>query len=258
MIYQFDRPNLHVLITTRLIDSSENITDEYDKLLLSRTYPDACLNVGVMPHLTPVIPKEFASYALDGMDGLIISGGSDIDPSLYGQKNKGSIDTIPEMDESDMALIKEAKKKNIPVLGICRGMQMLNVVCGGTLKQHISNVYEDHPSVPKSKYKKRAYRHEVKADEGSWVHSLLGERFETNSIHHQAIDLLGHDLLAVAHTEDGIVESIEHNAKDWFAIGVQWHPEQLDNHDEFFSNWLNKVLLIKESKPKVRRAEDHK
>ena len=258
MNYKYSTPNLHILMTTRMIDSSENIGPGYDKLILSKTYTDACLAVGVMPHLTPVIPKEFAPFALEGMDGLIISGGSDIDPSMYKRDPKGAADTILEMDESDLELMKEAKKHNIPTLGICRGMQMLNVMCGGTLKQHISNVYKQHPSVPKSRYLRRQYRHMVTADRDSWGFKAHGERFETNSIHHQAIGKLGKGLKVVARADDGIIESVEYKSKteDWTAVGVQWHPEQLPNSQDFFSAWLNTVMEIKESSPPQRRAED--
>ena len=165
----------------------------------------------------------FASYlpevSLD-YDGLILCGGGDIDPKHYGQEIDGSVSIDPERDAVELALAKAYIEAGKPVLGICRGLQLLNVYFGGTLIQHLEN-YREHTSGADYDLV-----HNVRAEEGSIAYDLYGANFTVNSSHHQAIGKLGEGLKVTMRTADGkVIEGIEHEAFPVFA--VQWHPERM-------------------------------
>jgi putative glutamine amidotransferase len=153
---------------------------------------------------------------LDGSDGLMLTGGPDVDPALYGRDRESQTDPPDvERDRREAAVLKEALKRNIPVLAICRGMQLLNVVLGGTLAQHI----EGHRRPGESE------AHSVDIREGTRLASILksGE-YRINSRHHQSVASLGKDLVSTATAPDGIVEGLEIPGER-FVVAVQWHPE---------------------------------
>jgi putative glutamine amidotransferase len=158
---------------------------------------------------------------LDLIDGLMLAGGSDVDPGSYGARphpeTRGS---WPERDRFELALAHAALERDMPVLGICRGMQMLNVTCGGTLEQHLANV-ATHRHTP------GAYSdHEVRLDAGSLAaRAVGGERADVKSHHHQGLDELGEGLTPVGWAPDGAVEAIELPDKP-YGLGVLWHPEE--------------------------------
>lgn len=149
-------------------------------------------------------------------DGLVISGGVDINPKYYGEDIDGSINIDDERDEKEFKLFKAYFDAGKPVLGICRGCQFINVALGGSLTQHI-RCHERHTD---GKF------HTVIAQKGSILYNLHGREFITNSYHHQAINRLGSGLKAVAWSENGeIIEGVEHESLPVFA--VQWHPERM-------------------------------
>jgi putative glutamine amidotransferase len=157
----------------------------------------------------------------DDFDGLLLAGGGDIDPSRYGSENEGSVGIDEVRDEQELALARLAIERDLPVLGICRGLQILNVAHGGSLVQHI----ETHRAPPDN----REHRvvHELTPLPGSRVAaSTDGEPLKVNSHHHQAVteETLGRGLEASA-TADGVVEALEASNHRWL-VGVQWHPEQ--------------------------------
>ena len=165
----------------------------------------------------------FASYlpeiSLD-YDGLILCGGGDIEPWRYGEELNGSNSMDPERDALELALVKAYVEAGKPILGICRGLQMLNVYFGGTLIQHL-DCYQEHTSGANFDL-----AHDVRAEEGSILHNLYGEAFRVNSSHHQAIGKLGEGLKVTMRTADGqVIEGIEHETLPIFA--VQWHPERM-------------------------------
>ena len=164
------------------------------------------------------LPDEDINY-----DGLILCGGSDIHPRHYGEEINGSVEIDEDRDCTEIAVAKKFLQTGKPILGICRGMQLLNVLLGGTLIQHIPQVKE-HRSEDKHEL-----IHEVVAAKGSIFEQLYGERFCINSLHHQALDKLGDGLRATLYSVDGqVVEGCEHVDKPYF--GVQWHPEKLSLH----------------------------
>lgn len=169
-----------------------------------------------------------ANHAPDDMDGLLLTGGGDIDPSYFGEEPDPLIRTIDKSrDQLEMALISEAVNRNIPVFGICRGLQLMNVSLGGTLIQDIAShiqstvLHDDH-----AHSSRQNLAHAVKIEPDTLLHSILkSDHVEVNSFHHQAIGKLGENLKATAWADDGIVEAIELPDRPFF-LAVQWHPEE--------------------------------
>lgn len=164
-----------------------------------------------------IVAQEYAQ----AYDGLVLCGGVDIDPSYYGEPIAGSKNINKELDELEFALLKAFAEAGKPVLGICRGCQLINIFFGGSLHQDIENAVEHASGVVGCDLV-----HNVTAQKGSIISNLYGERFSVNSSHHQAVKKLGEDLKITMRTEDGkVVEGIEHNTLP--IIAVQWHPERM-------------------------------
>lgn len=149
---------------------------------------------------------------LDGFAGLVLGGGGDVDPAYYGEAPAGTRNPNPKRDEMERELFLLARERDLPVLGICRGLQLMNVACGGTLHQDIGTAHSE-------------VRHAVSVPPGSKLAGIVGsEHFEIVSRHHQAIKDPAPGLRVTASAPDGTVEAIEDPARR-FVIGVQWHPE---------------------------------
>lgn len=157
----------------------------------------------------------------EGFDGLLLAGGADADPKLYGEENVASKGINPARDQLEMALMDAFVKARKPVLGTCRGHQMINVYFGGSLIQHVDTA-ETHMWDPVTDADRA---HMTTAEKGSFLYDLYGERFPTNSAHHQAVKRPGEGLVIVQHADDGIVEGMVH--RDLPVWGVQWHPERM-------------------------------
>ena len=183
-----------------------NKTSDYYKNAI-----EACGAVGVVKYL----PDLDVDY-----DGLILCGGNDIQPHYYGQEINGAIDFDVERDKTEFALLEKFIETGKPIMGICRGHQLLNVAFGGTLIQHIDNV-EIH-RFPDLNF---PAEHLITAKENSLLHRIYGEKFVVNSIHHQAVDKAGNGFKVTALSEDGLIEAIEHEIKPYFS--VQFHPERM-------------------------------
>ena len=159
------------------------------------------------------IPDEDINY-----DGLILCGGKDLDPYYYGQALNGSKNIDIERDRTEMSVTKKFLRTGKPILGICRGMQLLNVALGGTLIQHI-------PDSEKHRLENETCVHEVIAQKNSIFENMYGKSFFVNSIHHQAVGKIGQGLNITLRSVDGIIEGYEHIEKPY--LGVQWHPERM-------------------------------
>ena len=158
---------------------------------------------------------------VDCCDGLILPGGGDITPAFFGEQNRGSRNIDTELDIIQLQALELCVKNRIPVLGICKGIQIINVGLGGTL-------YQDMPTVERHCYDGSDKYHDSIAVKDSWIYELYGERFTVNSAHHQAIKKLGDGLIAVQHCpEDDCIEAIVH--RELPILGVQWHPERIDH-----------------------------
>ena len=167
--------------------------------------------------------EEGIEETLDALDGVLFSGGSDIDPSAYGQDAHPETNgTRPERDRGELALLRAALDRDLPVLAVCRGSQVLNVARGGDLVQHLPEVVGDE----KHKHTPGVFAdHEVEVEAGTRLGSLLGERTPVKSHHHQGFGRVGDGLVEAAWAEDGTLEAVEDPSKR-FALGVLWHPEE--------------------------------
>jgi len=187
-------------------------------------YVDAVREAGATPLLLP--PGEpRPSRLLDLVDGLILSGGGDIAPAAYGGRTHETIYLVSEeRDSFEFDLARAAlRRRTLPLLCICRGLQVLNVASGGTLHAHLPDRFGDH--VTHRRPPRLPGHHDVRIDAGTRLGHILGATHLTIcSWHHQSIDALGRDLRAVAWAADGVIEAVEHEAHPW-CIGVQWHPE---------------------------------
>lgn len=170
-------------------------------------------------------------------DGLILCGGNDSDPKYYGEEINGAVKIDYERDRTEIALARAYIEAGKPIMGICRGHQLLNIILGGTIVQHLENYLEHQPQE-----EGQVIYHSTNAEEGSLAYKFWGEEFETNSYHHQAINKLGDGLKATAFSNNGtIIEAIEHESLP--IIGVQWHPERMC--EETDSNRADGNLIFK-------------
>lgn len=173
------------------------------------------------------------AQVLDRVDGLVITGGGDFDPARYGAENTHSVGIEPEADQRDLALARFAQERQLPVLGICRGLQAVNIALGGTLHQEVNGSSEDHPALADTPDERNTHRHAVHFDPESRLTRIYGatER-KVNSLHHQGVARLGSGLKVAGTTSDGGVEALEAADPDWPLMAVQWHPEMLDDPAE--------------------------
>lgn len=231
--------------------SSSVIVDEagsfagYKRAYVNKDYVDAVVRAGGVPLIIPFsTDKEVIISQAQLIDGLILSGGHDINPYNYGQEPSQKIGEIfPERDTYEMILLEESKKRNIPILGICRGFQLINVAAGGTLYQDLSlipgNILK-HNQVSNPTLK----THKVEIKENSFISSIFGKETMVNSFHHQVINKVANDFIVVAKASDGVVEAIEHKTYK-FLVAVQWHPEMLavncEKARELFSKFVEEA-----------------
>jgi putative glutamine amidotransferase len=204
------------------IESARWAAWEVEVNLSPRTYSHAVQRAGGLALILPPddVVAESPDELLDMLDGLILAGGSDIDPASYGAKpHPETRNTRPERDRFELALGTRALERDMPVLGICRGMEMLNVIQGGTLDQHLG--LELHRHTPGA-----FVDHGVRLEAGSLAARVVGDELtEVKSAHHQGLDELGEGVIASGYADDGIVEAIELPERS-FAVGVLWHPEE--------------------------------
>ncbi len=191
------------------------------------SYTDASRSAGLRPFVLPVLEARDADAMLDGMQGLLLTGGEDVDPARYGTRPHPALgDVHAERDAFELALVRAAHERRLPTLAICRGIQVVNVAFGGSLVQDIASEWRDaiqHECEPRDRRV-----HEVHVQSGSRLAMAIGaELLRVNSLHHQAVARVGKGLAAVAHAPDGVIEGAEWTADDWWMVGAQWHPEEL-------------------------------
>lgn len=178
-------------------------------------------DLGAMPEVS----RE--EMSAEGYDGLVLCGGGDPDPLLYGQANQGSYGIEPMRDRRELSCIHSFLKAQKPILGICRGMQLLNIAFGGTLTQHLSSA-QLHQGVGEEVF------HDLRAE--GYLKKLYGRKFSANSSHHQGVDRLGRGLLPAAWASDGLIEAFWHERTA--VLGVQFHPERMENGKKVFDLFL--------------------
>ncbi len=198
---------------------------------LSDFYSSAVINAGMTPVMFPNGQEPASAARLVGLvDGLLLSGGDDVDPETYGAGDESSKGQHRDVDEFEVALVQAAREQGKPVLAICRGIQLLNVALGGTLNQEVTRVGTVHESISQDSDPDtlNRQRHAVHFEPGSLLADFYRTtEIKTNSLHHQGIADLSPSLIVEGRTEDGLIEAARCSG-DWWALGVQWHPERMD------------------------------
>ena len=196
-----------------------------DRAFVYTTYIESLKRAGAVPVLIPPQPEN-AADVIDSLDGILLAGGDDCDPAEYGEEQHPSCELMdPRRQENDVSLARLARERGVPTLGICLGVQVMNVAAGGTLIQDIDSAIEtdiDHASEPSDRH-----RHDVLIDAATKLGGILGAReLNVNSSHHQAVGRVAEGLRVTAHAPDGIVEGLEDPSHPFY-LGVQWHPEDM-------------------------------
>jgi putative glutamine amidotransferase len=209
------------------IDMTPQGEPEQTEMALGLRYLEAVEQAGGLPVVLPPLRSSAIGSLLPRLCGLLLSGGPDLDPSAYGARGHALLGpTEPALDAFEVALARRADREGIPILGICRGAQTINIARGGTLHQHLPDVTNGTIHHRQSISGEHT-SHDVKIDPTSLLASVVGPaRLAVNSFHHQAIDRLGRGLRAVAWAADGTIEAIEAPSRP-FLLGVQWHAETL-------------------------------
>ena len=209
-----------------------DVDDANAKVTINQSYVDAVVRGGGWPVLlAPVDDPDWVRTALSQLDGLVLTGGRDYNPVLYGREPHPATSLLsPRRTRFDLALAGAALDAGLPTLGICGGIQLLNIARGGTLVQDIPAQLQsalDHHG-----QKTGFGRHTVRVDAGTRLAEIVGAgELEVNTSHHQAIEQLGRGLRVVARAPDGVIEAVE-GTGDAFLLGVQWHPERLLDRSE--------------------------
>lgn len=216
-----------------------------DRFYLGRHYSEAVEAAGGLPfHISLIPQREYISAIMDQVDGILLPGSdSDVDPLRYGAEPHPALGTVQTIkDETDLLVLEEVEQRNLPLLAICFGMQILNVFRGGTLIQDIisqvSGTIKHEQGAPRDRPS-----HRVTVAKDSRLAVLAeSEAALVNSHHHQAIEKTGRDLLATAWASDGLIEAVEDPRGDRFVLGVQWHPEMGWEHDLLSQRLFNEFI----------------
>ncbi|MDL2280888.1 gamma-glutamyl-gamma-aminobutyrate hydrolase family protein [Selenomonadales bacterium OttesenSCG-928-I06] len=224
----------------------EGIHIGYSIQFLYDSYISSVEQAGGTPLILPTIkPLKMIKQYASAIDGLILTGGGDINPILFGEEpipELGEVEYDRDIFEIELVRLVLAKKK--PVLAICRGVQILNVACGGTLYQDLN------PTEFRVQHKQKTTgdfaSHTVYIKNNTILQEIFGEKVATNSFHHQGIKDVANGFKVAARSEDGVVEAIEYLDKDNFVVGVQWHPERMtEKHDNMLSLFKKFVEAVK-------------
>ena len=212
-----------------LIGITMRLELDTDRFYLGRDYSEALEALGAIPYHISLIPNEdYISEIVQNVDGILLPGSdTDVDPLIFGEEPKPNLKKIiPEKENTDLMILAEAEKLKKNVLGICFGMQVLNVSRGGTLVQDIESEIENCVKHEQGKPLARN-SHSIEFEAESLISRLITNKNEVrvNSHHHQAIGKVGKDLKSTAWAKDGVIECIEDTREDRFVLGVQWHPE---------------------------------
>ena len=237
-------------LTTYLENAKQGVWD-VRAAFLPQQYFEAVTATGGVAVLLPPQPAsdEAAAAVLDGLDGLILTGGLDVQPELYGAERHPLTDPArADRDAWEIALFRGAEARRMPVLAICRGLQLVNVAQGGTLHQHLPE------ALGTERYRIGGgvfANNTVTIDPGTELARLIGEgHYAVHSYHHQGVDRLGAGLVATAHTDDGLVQAVE-STGEGYLVGVQWHPEENAEDRRLFAGLVDQAATYNESRMRV-------
>lgn len=219
-----------------------------ERVALGTSYVRALTGVGLVPLVVPpLLDPSHARCILDAVSGVLLTGGADVHPDAYGQPPHPRLEeTDRQRDAVEIALLRGARERRLPVLAICRGIQVVNVALGGTLVQDLPS---DRPS---STRHAPAGRHALRVAPGSLLHRTIGNVTRVNSRHHQAVNELAPGLRAVAWSADGVVEALEWAGESapWM-LAVQWHPED-DTDPALFRGFARAAAAVALTRPAAR------
>ena len=220
------RPAVAITATTELIRGVVRVR-------ANASYTGSLASVGLRPYVLPVMTSADADAMLDGMHGLVLTGGEDVDPSLYGATPHPKLGDIHAgRDDFELALARAAHARRLPTLAICRGIQVINVALGGTLIQDIPSEWP-RALVHDAAGARDERVHSVSVSSQSALAEALGVlELPVNSFHHQSVTDVPAQFRVVATAPDGIIEGIESADTSWWMLGVQWHPEELTSTPE--------------------------
>lgn len=230
---------------------------DIELFIADTAYVERIKAAGGLPLMIPHIDPDIAAKVMDRLDGLVVIGGDDVDPSSYGAKDEGhTLKSVPEADLMEVGLVRAAAELGLPILGICRGHQILNIAFGGTLEQHMLSDDEAdvHGKRPEALSEILAVRHPVRIDTDSILANTLKSETRTiNSTHHQAVKQVAPGFRAIAWAPDGTIEAIQSNIHP-DVLGVQWHPEKLPMPDnqEIFEWLVARAAMRSEVLPKAK------
>ncbi|KYH34573.1 putative glutamine amidotransferasec [Clostridium tepidiprofundi DSM 19306] len=214
-------------ISGSLIIDEGGMFPGYERAYVNNDYVQSVVMAGGIPYIIPMVyDDEVIKEQIKNIDALILSGGHDVNPLLWGEEPSQKLGGIlPKRDTYDIKLLKVAQEMHKPILGICRGEHILNVGNGGSLYQDLSFIdgcYIKH----NQQHLSNVPTHTVNIVKGTKLYDILGEKVLTNSFHHLGIKDVAPGFVVAARAEDGVVEAIEREG-DLFAIGIQWHPEMM-------------------------------
>ena len=215
-------------------------------MTLSTSYTDAMIEADLTPVLIPAaLDDEEAARFVEVVDGLLISGGDVVHPETYDTVPTVSRGIDADVDRFEIALIEATRAAGKPVLAICRGLQILNVALGGSLLQEVTSEGSVHQLITKETDPDEMYswRHVVRFEPDSIIGGLYGtDEAKVNTLHHQGIDRLASDLIVEGRSDDGLIEAARCRG-DWWALGVQWHPEKMDlDHRHLLTAFREEVV----------------
>ncbi len=197
------------------------------RFALSNFYVRCVTEAGGLPLILPNVTPDTAASYLSRLDGLILSGGLDVDPIFYGQEPMPDLGQVDQVrDAFELELARGSREEGIPTLAICRGAQVMNVAFGGTLLQHIPNQIENALKHEQEAIRRDALSHSLDIVPGTRLHELAGtDHLRVNTFHHQACDRVADGFVVSARAPDGVIEAIE-DPEHPFCVAVQWHPER--------------------------------
>ncbi len=237
------------IVASLLDESRANIMESTERVFISEKFISSVECAGGIPLVLPYVSDmEDIKAQIDACDGILLCGGMDIHPIYYGEEPHEKLGFVSSReDDYQIKVARITLNRHIPILGICRGHQLLNIVCGGTLYQDISEVPKNTIKHEQMSKRYEPY-HSINIEKNSKLEKILGSSTLVNSLHHQCIKELGKGLRATAFAKDGIIEAIEMPDRD-FVMGFQWHPEEMAMHrnEEMLDIFKE---FIKESKEK--------
>ena len=237
---------MRVAHTVAVTATSDTRLGGPQRVRLNTAYITALELAGLVPIVIPPLSSPAAARSImAAADGLVLTGGEDVDPALYGQQRHERLGPVNSLrDQTEIALVLAAREARKPVLAICRGPQLLNVALGGTLIQDIQSCVPG--ALLHDSDAREARSHEVVIEADSRIAAAVGgTRISVNSLHHQSVLEPAPGLRVTARAPDGIIEGLESESDDWWAMAVQWHPEEMNDSTEPWDRGIFRALATR-------------